>query len=325
VGVVAIGRNEGRRLERALQAVVRRVRTVVYVDSGSTDGSAEMARRLGVTVAELDRSQRVTHAKARNLGFETIMKLRPDLELVHFLDGDCEIVEGWLDRAVEFLDERPDVVWTCGRILELHPEQSIYNRLRGLEWNWHEAGEVDGSAGNGLTRAAAIRDVGGFNGELIAGADWEICLRLRQHGGKIYRLDADMCRHDAAMFTYRSWWNRNLRAGHVWAEGVWLHGRDPEHYKVREWMSNLLWGLLVPLLALALAWPSHGWSLLLLALLAVKVAQVARRARRRGYAAADAWLFAVFCIADKTPMALGQLSFLWRVVRRRGHVLIEYH
>ncbi len=325
VGMVAIGRNEGERLERALKAALARIATVVYVDSGSTDGSAEMARGLGAIVVELDRNQPVTHARGRNLGFETLVQLRPDLEFVHFLDGDCEIVEGWLDRAMELLRKRQDVVWTCGRILELHPERSIYNRLRALEWNWHQAGEVRGSAGNGLARVSAIRAVGAFNGDLIAGADWEICLRLRQHGGKIYRLDADMCRHDSAMFTYHSWWKRNLRAGHVWAEGVWMHGHDPEHYHVKQWASNWLWGLLVPLLALALAWPTHGWSLLLLLLPPLKVVQVEHRARRRGYSAADAWLFAIFCIFDKTPQALGQLLFLWRRLRHRGLALIEYH
>ena len=46
-GVIAIGRNEGERLIRALRAVVNRVPTVVYVDSGSTDGSAQAARSGG--------------------------------------------------------------------------------------------------------------------------------------------------------------------------------------------------------------------------------------------------------------------------------------
>jgi len=322
---LAIGRNEGERLERALKAIVDRVPTIVYVDSGSTDGSPEMARKLGVTVAELDRSQSFTHAKGRNLGWETIMKLRPDLEFVHFLDGDCEIVEGWLDRAMELMRQRPDVVWTCGRIIELFPDKSLYNRLRGLEWNWLPEGEVGGSAGNGLARVSAIREVGAFNGDLIAGADWEICLRLRQHGGKIYSLDTDMCRHDSAMYSYGSWWRRNLRAGHVWAEGVWMHGRDPERYKVKEWTSNLLWGFVLPVIALALAWPTHGWSLLLLLLHPLKMAQVAWRARKRGFSPSDSRLFAIFCIVDKTPMALGQLSFLWRAIMKRGHRLIEYH
>jgi glycosyltransferase involved in cell wall biosynthesis len=324
VGLVAIGRNEGERLARALEAVVRKIPCVVYVDSGSTDGSLETARRLGAHVAELDPSQAFTHAKGRNLGFETLSRLWPEVELVHFLDGDCEIVAGWLEHAVSHLDAHPEVVWVCGRVIELFPERSIYNRLRWMEWNWDPLGEVDGSAGNGLARVRAIREVGAFNGELIAGADLEICLRLRQKGGKIHRLDADMCRHDSAMFTYRSWWNRNLRAGHVCAEGVWMHGREPERYHVRQWLSNAWWGLGWPLLALALAWPTHGWSLLLLALYPLKMAQVAWRMLRRGYAFSDACLFAAFCLFDKLPQALGQLRFLLRTLRQRGHVLIEY-
>ena len=104
-----------------------------------------------------------------------------------------------------------------------------------------------------------------------------------------------------------------------------LHGRDPERYKVREWASNLLWGLGTPLLALALAWPTNGWSLLLLLLHPLKMAQVAWRARKRGYSPSDSWLFAFFCIIDKTPIALGQLKFLWSALFKRRHRLIEYH
>ena len=48
VGIVAIGRNEGERLHRCLNSVVGRGLTLVYVDSGSTDGSIKLARNLGV-------------------------------------------------------------------------------------------------------------------------------------------------------------------------------------------------------------------------------------------------------------------------------------
>ena len=39
VGLVVIGRNEGERLVRCLRSVIGRADAVVYVDSGSTDGS----------------------------------------------------------------------------------------------------------------------------------------------------------------------------------------------------------------------------------------------------------------------------------------------
>ena len=44
IGAVIIGRNEGARLERSLQALAGQVAQIVYVDSGSTDGSVAAAR-----------------------------------------------------------------------------------------------------------------------------------------------------------------------------------------------------------------------------------------------------------------------------------------
>ena len=54
VGVVVIGRNEGDRLVQCLRSVLTREVPVVYVDSGSHDDSVLNAKRLGVTVLELD-------------------------------------------------------------------------------------------------------------------------------------------------------------------------------------------------------------------------------------------------------------------------------
>ncbi len=68
-GVVAIGRNEGERLKRCLNSVST-ADAVIYVDSGSTDGSAEWARSQGVAVLELDMTLPFTAARARNAGFQ---------------------------------------------------------------------------------------------------------------------------------------------------------------------------------------------------------------------------------------------------------------
>ena len=43
IGCVVIGRNEGQRLVRCLESLLGRVAHIVYVDSGSTDGSVAMA------------------------------------------------------------------------------------------------------------------------------------------------------------------------------------------------------------------------------------------------------------------------------------------
>jgi glycosyltransferase involved in cell wall biosynthesis len=82
VGVVVIGRNEGQRLERCLASLVGAVQQIVYVDSGSTDGSVQMAQRLGVEVVALDMTIPFTAARARNEGFAQLQRLLPSMRHV---------------------------------------------------------------------------------------------------------------------------------------------------------------------------------------------------------------------------------------------------
>src|ERR1700684_2184264 len=82
LGVIAIGRNEGLRLQRCLESVRHLAAGVVYVDSGSSDGSVEMSRSLGIEVVELDLSAPFTAARARNEGFRRLISQNPPLEYV---------------------------------------------------------------------------------------------------------------------------------------------------------------------------------------------------------------------------------------------------
>src|SRR5437879_4063351 len=129
VGLVAIGRNEGDRLRRCLESVVGRVQAVVYVDSGSTDGSVALARSYGVETVELDMNVPFTAARGRNAGLERLLELEPGLEFVQFIDGDCEVVAGWLERARDALLSRPDVAVVCGRRRERYRDATVYNKL----------------------------------------------------------------------------------------------------------------------------------------------------------------------------------------------------
>ena len=131
-------------------------------------------------------------------------------------------------------------------------------------------------------RVAAVREAGGYDPELIAGEEPELCLRMRRLGWTISRIDAEMTLHDAAMTRFGQWWRRMLRAGHAYAEGAARHGRGPERHWVRETRSNWLWGLGVPFFGLALAAPTGGISLLLLLSYPVLAVRIYLGSRRRG-------------------------------------------
>lgn len=314
LGAVAIGRNEGERLLRCLASLRGRVDRLVYVDSGSTDGSAEAARSMGVDVVTLATSVPFTAARARNAGLDRLRTGDPP-DFVQFVDGDCEVREGWIERAAAFLAAHPDAAVVCGRRRERFPEATIWNHLIDLEWDG-PTGLVKACGGDAMMRSAALEGVGGFDPALIAGEEPELCLRLRTAGWRIHRLDAEMTLHDAAMTRFSQWWRRALRAGHTYAEGAAMHGAPPERHKVRELRRALAWGLGVPLggavgalvltpwaLALWLLWPLQGLRLM----------QTGRPP-----------VEAAFLVLGKVPEAMGALAYWARRLSGREARLIEY-
>jgi len=313
-GVVVIGRNEGPRLRRCLESLADIAGFVVYVDSGSTDGSVELARGLGAEVVELDRSEPFTAARARNAGFERLMRIAPQTELVQFVDGDCELVAGWIEQAAAALCQWRDVAIVCGRRRERYRDHSPYNRLCDIEWDT-PIGETSACGGDFLARAQALQRVGGFNPELIAGEEPELCLRLRRTGWRIVRIDAEMTLHDAQMDRLGQWWRRAVRSGHAYAEGFWRHGMSGDHYELRPLASILLWAAVVPAVAVGFAWPTGGWSVALLLLYPV---QWVRICRRRGP------LYATFTLLAKWPQLLGAIRFVVGRLFGRRSTIIEY-
>ena len=322
VGVVAIGRNEGERLRRCLQSLLPARVPIVYVVSASTDGSIDLARGLGVDVVSLDLSIPFTAARARNAGLQRLRQIDPTLELVQFVDGDCEVAPGWIDRAAEALRDDATLAVVCGRRREAHPEHSIWNRLCDIEWDT-PIGEAAACGGDALMRVAAFQQVGGFDESLIAGEEPDLCLRLRRAGWRIRRIDAEMTLHDAAMLRFGQWWKRAVRAGHAYAEGAARHGRGPERHWVRERRRILFWGFGLPLVVavgLVFCWP---WPLLALALYPLQALRIAWRARRR-VGSGLALAFGVACLAAKFPEFVGLLRYTLRRSGREPGRIIEY-
>jgi GT2 family glycosyltransferase len=323
LGIVTIGRNEGERLRRCLSSLVGRGLPVVYVDSGSTDGSPELARSLSAEVVELDTSKPVSAPRARNAGFERLCQIDPNFGFVQFVDGDCEVVDGWLEQGLRVLEERPDVGVVSGHRRERFRERSIYNRLADLEWDL-PVGEIKGAHGDMMVRADAFRQVGGFDEAVPVSEDFDLCVRLRNRGWILLRIDREMTLHDMAMTRFSQWWWRSVRSGYGYANTATLHGRTPKRHFVRDVCSVLFWGLALPLISLVLAWPTRGGSLILLSAYVLLYWRIRRYAARRGWSASDARLYAIWCVLSKFPMFIGLFVYWYRHLARRPKRIIEY-
>jgi GT2 family glycosyltransferase len=320
VDAVVIGRNEGARLQACLQSLVHQTRSIVYVDSGSTDQSVALARSIGAEVVSLDLSQPFTAARARNAGLADLARAPVAPDFVQFVDGDCAVDPDWIKTALAAFANHPQAVVICGRRRERFPEASMYNRLCDREWNT-PIGPALACGGDALMRYAPLVAVGGYREDLIAGEEPELCIRLRRNGGTVLRIDAEMTLHDAAITRLSQFWKRSKRAGHAFAEGAALHGRPPERHWVRETRRAVFWGIAIPVAALVLAVLIHPALLGLLLLWPLQTLRLAYAWRGEGRVGAEA---ALMTIPARLAEAQGVVGFwLGRALgRRRG--LIEY-
>lgn len=317
IAVVAIGRNEGERLVRALAALARQTLSpIVYVDSNSTDDSVEEARKIGAHVVTLDMSVPFTAARARNAGWRKALELAPETEFIQFLDGDCELVEGWIEAALAAFAADPDLAVVCGRRRERFPDASRWNRMIDREWD-SPVGEAIACGGDALMRRAAVEAVDGYREDLIAGEEPEMCFRMREKGWKIRRIDAEMTLHDADLTEFGQWWKRATRAGHAFAEGAFLHGKSPERFRVKEARRGLIWGAWIPALTVLAALFVTPWALLALLIYPL---QVLRLRFQHG----QPWEEAVFLTLAKFAEAKGAFRFHHRRLTGRHKTLIEY-
>jgi glycosyltransferase involved in cell wall biosynthesis len=329
IGIVAIGRNEGERLKNCLRSVIA-AGPVVYVDSGSSDGSQDFARSLGVEVVTLAVPPNFTAARARNAGALALFAEAPEVELIQFVDGDCEVQPGWLAAGTEALAADPGLAVVFGRRRERFPERSVYNAIADDEWNV-PVGEVGACGGDILIRRTAYEASGGYPDEMIAGEEPDMSMRLRAQGWRLARIDAEMTLHDAAMLRFGQWWTRTRRAGHAFAE---LAHRHPEQ-RWPDWSAIcrriLLWGGFVPGLALLAVMlgllVSPRWfalSLLIVAGWSLNVMRLYRRRLRDGLPSRIAQASALLLMVGKLPEILGLIGFHLTRLRGRRANLIEY-
>lgn len=320
VGAVAIGRNEGERLRRCLETLRGEVGRLVYVDSGSSDRSVELARSLGVPVVTLTPDRPFTAARGRNEGFDALLRDGP-LDHVQFVDGDCGVDPGWIAAAARVLDEDPSIGIVTGWRTEIHPRRNLFHAMSETEWH-RPPGDIASCGGDMMVRAEAFRAAGGFDPRIICSEDEEFCLRLTQRTGlRVHRIPRVMTHHDIDMTRLGEWWRRQVRAGHGYAE---IGGMYPAHFR-RERMRAWAYGLVLPLFALV-GVIAGWWWLAGLAVLAYAASwlRTAQGLRRGGLPRADALGQAGLVTLSKLPSLQGMLTYHLRRLRQSEFQIIEY-
>jgi glycosyltransferase involved in cell wall biosynthesis len=322
LSVVIIGRNEGERLGRCIQSAKGITgwapAEILYVDSGSTDGSCDLAARLGATVLSLSPGA-FTAARARNLGWRHATG-----DLILFLDGDTILNEDFPLAALTELQKNPMNAAAWGHRREIFPCLSIYVRVLDLDWVY-APGETLYCGGDVLMRRTALETVNGFDEALIAGEEPEMCRRMRNAGWHIQHIDHPMTLHDLAITRFSQYWRRSQRAGYAFAaissrfrgtaDPMWLEDSRRNYVRGIFWLISPL-AALAASIVLASLLPLALWLLLLLAL----TARTAWQSRWKAANAGTLFLFGIHSHLQQIPILFGQSQFLFN----RNKALIEY-
>jgi GT2 family glycosyltransferase len=323
MAAVVIGRNEGERLEPSLRSVQCAGLPLVYVDSGSSDGSPDVARKLDIPLVELDPARPFSAARGRNEGLVEALRRWPAVQFILFLDGDCVLDPLFPPGAAETFEKHPHCAIVTGHLTERDPEASVYNRLCAIEWR-SPAGRIEDMNGLGgimAVRVSAFQKVGGFNERAVAGEEPDLGVRLGLAGYSVIKIDQHMATHDAQMLRFGQWWKRAVRGGHALAHRYAQHGNTPFRDGRRELRSALFWGFALPLLILVLLWPTNGLSLLLLGGYAWLGRRVFIHYRRTGLSQSDASLGTRFILYSKFAEFAGILLYCRNRLRGRFQVI----
>jgi glycosyltransferase involved in cell wall biosynthesis len=199
LSIVLISKNQAWSISRLIESVLRETSCVsaeiIVVDSASTDETVELASRYPVTVLRLQSGQRLSPAIGRHVGYQ-----RTQGKFVLFLDGDMELVPGWLESAVRFLSDINDAAVVAGRVIDVLPSETQESAIPLAQTQMHSTNlpsEVRYVGGAALYRRSVLEKVKSFNPFLDSEEESELCLRIRHAGYRILQIDRPMVYHYA--------------------------------------------------------------------------------------------------------------------------------
>ncbi|MDB5744875.1 MAG: glycosyl transferase, family 2 [Polaromonas sp.] len=195
VSIIIKALNEEKRIEETIESALRAVAgvggEVVLADSCSSDRTVELAQQYPIRIVQFRHAQERCCGAGPQLGYQ-----HSQGEFVYILDGDMQMVEGFLEKALDFMAEHPDVAGVGGRVVENNHESLEY-LARAERIALHQLpGNVDRLDGGGLYRRSAVVAAGYLSDRnLHSYEEFDLAVRLRSLGWRLWRLPADAANH----------------------------------------------------------------------------------------------------------------------------------
>ena len=204
--VVVIARNEEGHIADCLGALKSALQDmaetrIILIDSCSTDRTVEIASRFSIEIYRYQ-GPPFSAAAGRRVGFSFVTS-----DYVLFLDGDCCIEPGWIEKGLAALDSTPSAAVVYGT------RKEVFENASDAAIEVAPTAEEYGLGGNALYRSDAMRQAGGFNPYIRGGEEGELLARIKAAGSQEVRIPHVMFTHYTAPKTSVNGYFNRIRRG----------------------------------------------------------------------------------------------------------------
>ncbi len=195
VSIIIKALNEENNIAACIESCIRESEAynseIILVDSLSTDKTITIAKRYPVKIVQFENQADIGCGAAPQLGYQYAQG-----EYLYLLDGDMELCEGFLDKALNYLNDNPSVAGVSGKLVDTQigsvedqRRTDLYNKIINVKNEKH-------LGGGGLYRKEAIDSVEYFSHSgLRSREEFELGARLLSKNWTLKRLPLNAVLH----------------------------------------------------------------------------------------------------------------------------------
>ncbi len=217
LSIVLISKNQDWNIERLVKSVLDQTTNInqaeiLLVDSASIDSTVKKACKFPINVLRLSADQLLTPSAGRYIGLKYAKG-----DFILFLDGDMELYDGWLKKAIQIFEKSPEIAVVTGDLINLPKTTGLDKKPPHFKTDSDTVVEVPYARGAAMYRRSVLDKVRQFNPFLHSDEEPELCISLRCAGYQVIQVKYPIAYHysdpDGALSTMIKRWKRKLYFG----------------------------------------------------------------------------------------------------------------
>lgn len=199
LSVVIIGKNEEKNIVRCIESIKNALNKyldyeISYVDSDSTDRTIEYVMNYDIAIYKIRCDQTMSPSKGRYIGAINSKK-----DYILFLDGDMELISGWLEEAIGIIASKANIAGIFGirNDFIISGDEIVDKRI-----NCYHTSELKPTkhfGGAVLFKRSDLMSAGNYAPNIIANEEAELHSRLLKNRRTILEHPKDMINHYIAL------------------------------------------------------------------------------------------------------------------------------